>query len=106
MLILTECAGLTMTLGYLLLRSASPIRRLGAPVRGTLLALLAGGYIAGQAMALLLGERLFRQGAEALISTAARWWRFLPATRASSEVNSWAWPLWCAARPPRLAIWR
>ena len=59
-LVLTESAGLTMTLGYLLLRSASPIWRLGALVRGTLLALLAlaGGYIAGQAIALLLGEPL------------------------------------------------
>src|SRR5207253_1864891 len=43
-----------------------------------------------------------------LPSPPAFWWRLRPAARASSLVNSCAWPLWCAARPPRLAIsrWR
>src|SRR5450830_878676 len=33
-------------------------------------------------------------------------WLWLPARRASSDVNSWAVPFSCAARPPSLAISR
>ena len=38
--------------------------------------------------------------------SARRWWRFFPAARASSDVNSWARPLAWAVRPPMLAISR
>jgi signal transduction histidine kinase len=72
LLLLTECVGLTMTLAILLLKSSSPFWRLEPVVRGVLLALvaLAGGYIAGHAIAfLLLGEpmRLGGQGPEGLV---------------------------------------
>jgi signal transduction histidine kinase len=72
LLVFTECVGLTMTLAMLLLRSSSPFWRLRPLVRGVLLALaaLAGGYIAGHAIAfLLLGEpmRLVGQGPDGLV---------------------------------------
>jgi signal transduction histidine kinase len=72
LLVFTECVGLTMTLAILLLKSSSPFWRLEPVVRGVLLAVvaLAGGYIAGHAIAiLLLGEpmRLFGQGPEGLV---------------------------------------
>ena len=72
LLVFTECVGLTMTLAILLLKSSSPFWRLDPVVRGVLLAVvaLAGGYIAGHAIAiLLLGEpmRLFGQGPEGLV---------------------------------------
>ena len=37
---------------------------------------------------------------------SGRWWRFLPAARASSVLNWWARPLAWAARPPIPAISR
>ena len=72
LLVFTECVGLTMTICILLLKSSSPFWRLGPMVRGVLLALvaLAGGYVAGHAIAfLLLGEpmRLVGQGPDGLV---------------------------------------
>jgi signal transduction histidine kinase len=72
LLVFTECVGMTMTLAILLLRSSSPFWRLGPVLRGVLLALaaLAGGYIAGHAIAFLLLDepmRLFGQGPEGLV---------------------------------------
>ncbi len=71
-LVFTEFVGLTMTLSILLLKSSSPFWRLSPVVRGVLLALvaLAGGYVAGHAIAfVMLGQpmRLVGQGPDGLV---------------------------------------
>lgn len=72
----------------------------------------AGG--ANDAIARVLAQRLSEQMGQSVVvdnrpgAGGQLAGQQLKAARASSVVNSCAWPLWCAARPPRLAIsrWR